>query len=82
MSMTVSNTTKVIYRVVVTKKGIKGSDSILYGLEGADGACKTVIPALSYDRSRIQMLVDNMNEAQFDLQKLNELVCCNITNEK
>ncbi len=81
MSMTVSKATKVIYRVVVTNK-VEGSNSILYGLEGADGTCKTVIPALSYDKSRIQILVDNMNEAQFDLQKLNELVCHNITSEK
>lgn len=81
MSMTVSKATKVIYRVVVTNKA-EGSDSILYGLEGTDGTCKTVIPALSYDRRRIQMLVDNMNEAQFDLQKLNELVCHNLTSKK
>ncbi len=81
MSMTVSNATKVIYRVVVTKKGLEGSGGVLYGLEGADGECKTVIPALSCDRRRIQLLVDNMNEAQFDLQKLKELVCNNICEE-
>ena len=81
MSITVSTATKVIYRVVVTRKCFDGSYSLLYGLEGADGICKTVIPALSYDRRRIQLLVDNMNEAQFDLQKLNELISNNISIE-
>ena len=80
MSITVFDTVEVMYRVIVTKITIDG-ESVLYGLEGDDGMRKMVIPALSCDRERIVSLVEDMNKAQFDLQKLNDLICNSISTE-
>ena len=72
MSVAVLDTTEVTYRVVTTENGVE-KGVIFYGLEGDDGVRKTVIPVLSCDRERIVSLVDDLNKAQLDLNKLNEL---------
>lgn len=65
---------KAVYRMIRSVNKIDGKMVVMYGIEGVCVDERIVLSALSDNRSRISALVDNLNEGQFELCLLIDVV--------
>lgn len=62
------------YRVVKSKEMIGTSFQWMYGIEGFSNRESVSLRALSFDRNRVENLVDTMNSKSLELKVLREVV--------
>lgn len=62
------------YRVVKSREMIGKNFQWMYGIEGFSNGESVSLRALSFDRKRIEELVDSMNSKSFELNVLREVV--------
>ena len=62
------------YRVVKTREMIGTSFQWMYGIEGFSNGELVSLRALSFDRSRVENLVDTMNSKSLELKALREVI--------
>lgn len=62
------------YRVVKSREMIGKSFCWMYGIEGFSNGESVSLRALSFDRNRVEKLVDTMNSRSLELKVLREVV--------
>ncbi len=62
------------YRVVKSREMIGKNFQWMYGIEGFSNGESVSLRALSFDRKRIEELVDSMNSKSLELKVLREVV--------
>ncbi len=62
------------YRVVKSREMIGKNFQWMYGIEGFSNGESISLRALSFDRKRIEELVDSMNSKSLELKVLREVV--------
>ncbi len=62
------------YRVVKSRETIGKSFQWMYGIEGFSNGESVSLRALSFDRNRVENLVDTMNSKSFELNALRKVV--------
>lgn len=62
------------YRVVKSREMIGKSVQWMYGIEGFSNGESVSLRALSFDRNRVENLVDTMNSKSLELKTLRKVV--------
>lgn len=62
------------YRVIRSIENVNGKTVVMYGIEGCCGEERMILSSLSDDRQRIKTLVDRLNEGEFELCLLKDVV--------
>ena len=65
---------KAVYRMIRSVNKIDGKTVVMYGIEGVCVDERMILSALSDNSLRISALVDNLNEGQFELCLLRDVV--------
>lgn len=65
---------KAEYRVIRAVHKINGRTVVMYGIEGCCGEERMILDSLSEDKARIKTLVDRLNEGEFELCLLKDVV--------
>lgn len=65
---------KAVYRMIRSVNTIGGKTVVMYGIEGIDAEERMVLSALSDNKERIGCLVKSLNEGQFELCLLRDVV--------
>lgn len=67
-------TIKAKYKIICSQESLNGNQVLMYGVEGRCGSQKMVLSSLSCDRKRIELLVKRLNEGEFELCLLKDVV--------